>query len=161
MQPKSKRYLRTEYAKGTRALPRSLSFLEGSSYLAVIEQVANERTTFSVEVKPTTLKALLEAQKQLVSLQLECASAKQSHQAQMVDATAEISGLKLDLDEAESLIAQLRKNNAILLKRLDETPDDRPTERSGKSHMNRVQEKGLRPGIRGISGGLPSLGKRK
>ena len=129
--------------------------------MAVIEHVAKDRTKYSVELKPSILKSLLDTQKLVEFLQQEMTSASRHHQSQMADATIEIGGLKLDLSEAESYSERLEANNAILMRKLAQTPDERPTERSEKSHMNRVQEKGLRPGVRGISGGLPSLGKRK
>lgn len=157
MPSKMKRHLRAEYTKGARALPRTLAFLEYAKYSAVVEHIGSERTSYAVELKPSVLKQLLDAQDEIKASEKKLRELR----SRMVDARAEIVRLEQALSEAAAHNERLEENNATLMKRLDETPDDLPSERIAKSHMSRIEERGLRRGMRGMQGGLPSLGKRK
>jgi hypothetical protein len=157
MSSKTKRHLRSDFAKGNRELPKALSFLAGVSYIAVVERITGEKVERTVELKPSLLKKLLSTQAAAQRAVEEIVTSKFT----IEELRTEIRGLKEEIATSLAYSQQLEHNNAVLLESLNRTPDDKSSERSPKSHFNRIQESGVRPGLPAISGGLPSLGKRK
>jgi len=155
---KNKRVPRSDFETGARELPKSLSFLNGERYVSVIEVTETGVLNRTVELKPTTLKKLIQAKSKVSQLEVLLAKA-----------AAENCRLQHDLDRANAALrdAELRESKIrsvadVLKQKVDAMPEVLPTERSPKSHHDRINEVGgMRGYVRGANGGAPGLGKRR
>ncbi|MBY8925626.1 hypothetical protein K7430_12670 [Stenotrophomonas maltophilia] len=157
MSVKAKRHLRSEYSKGKRDLPKPLAFLSDVPFVAVMERNAGGKVERTVEVKPATLKVLRRAQTEASDALERLAAFKE----EVSDLAKEVRDLKQQLVEKQNEVERMELNLEIINKNFEQRAEEQPAERSPKSYFNRLQEAGIRPGLPGVSGGIPSLGKRK
>lgn len=157
MSLKAKRHLRSEYTKGKRDFPKSLVFLAKVPFVAVVERNAGGKVERTVEVKPATLKELQRAQAEASDVLEKLAASEQ----EVSGLIKEIRDLKQQLAKKQDEVERMQLNLEIINKNFEQRAEERPAERSPKSYFNHLQEVGVRPGLPGVSGGIPSLGKRK
>lgn len=157
MSKRAKRHLRSEYTTGNRAFPKSLVFLTEVPFVAVVERDAGGKVERTVEVKPATLRELQREQVELADALDKLATSEQ----EVSELAKEVGDLTRQLAEKQDEVDRLNANLEIINKNVERWAEERPGERSPKSHFNRLQEAGVTPGRPGVSGGIPSLGKRK
>lgn len=157
MSSRAKRYLRFEYTKGKRDFPKSLVFLAYVPFVAVVERNVSGKVERTVEVKPAALRELQRAQAEASDVLKKLAASEQ----EVSDLTKEVCDLKQQLAKKQDEVERMELNLEIINKNLVQQAEEQPVERSPKSYFNKLQEVGVRPGLPGVSGGLPSLGKRK
>lgn len=150
MAKKLKRFLRADFVRGGRPLPRTLEFLRNIKFHALVEDSSGERIKRTVELLPRDVKVLAEGWHGY-----ENAVKKNNELA------AENRSLDRELSEARRLIGKLEFNNSVLMVRLAEKPDMRSKEKSQRNYFNVAEDAGFQPNGLALQGGLPSLGKKK
>jgi hypothetical protein len=157
MSLKTKRHLRSEYTKGKRDFPKSLVFLAEVPFVAVVELNAGGKVERTVEMKPATLKELQRAKAEASAVLEKLAASEQ----EVSDLIKEVRDLKQQLAMKQDEVERMELNLEIINKNFEQRAEEQPAERSPKSYYNKLHEVGIRPGLPGVSGGIPSLGKRK
>jgi predicted nuclease with TOPRIM domain len=149
MSKKQKRYIKSDFDSKKHPLPKTLEFLDGFNFHAVVEDSSGEKIKRIIEVTPASLKKTIRS------------AEKANEAAQKIDAlTVENEELKNQLDEAIEHIRKLEHNNDVLMENLNHKPDIRH-DRSPRNYFNVVNEAGVKTFGPPLQGGLPSLGKRK
>ncbi|HDS1037518.1 TPA: hypothetical protein QDZ42_000589 [Stenotrophomonas maltophilia] len=158
MARKNKRVPRSDFQAGVRELPRNLKFLSGERYVSVIEVTEDGVVDRTVELKPSTMKGLIQTRNKFKDLEVQLDKAS----SEIVRLQNELAHEKAKLKNAELRESNLRKVADVLKQKVDEMPDVPPPERSPKSHHDRINEVGgMRGYVRGANGGAPGLGKRR
>ena len=153
---KASRHLRSEYTKDKRRYPRSLTFLVDLPFVAVLEVTSGSKVQRTIEVKPAVLEELHQARTAGSTAQ----QALDASRKLVSDLSGEIQALRNELADKQREIEQMQRNIDTINKNFERRDEVRPNERSAPSYLNQFDQRGVRPGLPGLSGGLPSLVKR-
>lgn len=157
MAKKPKKYLKSDYSPRKKSLPKALEFLDGFNFHAIIEDTSGANIKRLIEVKPVSLRRLIERVKYLSDcLESEAETVEELEQDnKSKEASAKLSIKKLEENIAAVVIenrrlknemekiseenARLESNNEILMERCAHLPDEK-YKKSLKSHLNVMQD---------------------
>lgn len=160
MRKKLKKYLKKEYGVKKLQLPNSLAFLNDIKFHAIIEDYSGSKIVRTIEIKPPSLKALIDKIKKYeidIGNLEEICSALEFENDYLKGENSEIHDYCKILKEENE---KIRYNYEILYSRSNEGSDEKYVP-SPKSYFNVMSDSGTAFNTKPIQGGLPSLGKRK
>jgi hypothetical protein len=160
MAKRPKRYLKSEFGIRKKALPVALTFVKDFNFHAIVEDSSGQKVKTIIEVKPLSLKKLINRVNDLTKNNLANEQEMDLIKAEMDLIKAENVKCKEFFELVMPYMKQLESNNEILLNELKKEPD-LPYIRSQKNWQNIIEESGFIEFLPPVQGGLPSLGKRR
>ena len=160
MAKKPKKYLKKDYGVRKLQMPKSLEFLNGVKFHAVIEDHSGPKVVRTIEIKPPSLKAIIDKVKKyerdVENLEEHCSELE----LEVDHLNDENIRINSDYEKLKEEFEKIFHNYGILYSR-SEIGNDEKYVPSPKSYFNIMSESGMSFNTKPIQGGLPSLGKRK
>lgn len=149
MSAKIKRTLRSEFGPRKELLPRSLAFLADVNFIAVSEQVKNERKQVVIEISSASLKNIVTKAAGFEQCVEE--NSLLEHQIRALEKELSYANAKIELLEKKSANLEMLRRNI----EADGNFEQHLT-KSPKSCLQIAEEKGCKPVYPPLTGGLPS-----
>lgn len=142
MAKRPKKFLKSDFGKKKLSLPKSLGFLKSFKFHSIIEDYSGKNTVRTVEVKPQTLKKLIDTQEKYFDLNLEKLSFEELYKEQ-----------KQEYEALQKKHSEMLSNYEILYKLSNKLPDGNFVP-SPTSYLNIMTESGINYNSKPLPGGM-------